>query len=119
VAQQRRQPVLGGTRVVVEERDDLALTGRGAGVAGPGRAAGAGIGDDRAVGELAAGAGQQARIVVDDHHHLQHRRGLRANRLDRVAELIPAIIGEGSDDHGYGREPDTAVGDRAHPVPPS
>ena len=102
---QRGQPAGPGDRTVVQERDDIALGYRHAGVP---RARQARPEPVRHHGDVPRqqlgqqpGLVQQLRAVVDDQDYLIGR--LRAHGDDRLLQVVPPVQGAGADDHRHGQ----------------
>ena len=102
---QRGQPARTGGRTIVQERDDIALGHRHAGVP---RARQTRPEPVRHHGDVPRqqlgqqpGLVQQLRAMVDDQDYLTGR--LRAHGDDRLLQVIPPVQGAGADDHRHGQ----------------
>jgi len=92
-----------GSRVVVDERDNIARDALHAGVPSAGEPRRSLIRNASDPRELVASSVQQVGVVIDHDHELEWRRKLFANRRDGFAERAPARARVRTENHADAR----------------
>ncbi len=95
------EPVRLGNGIVVEKGEDRSARDVRPRLTGARETTAVGVSEHRHTGDLCLGAVPQLFAAIDDEDDLQRWERLETYRIDRSHEVVPALHGVRTDDHGY------------------